>query len=295
MASKPYDNEAWHGIRPPRREIYVKGLKHSYTLFHLTDLHMGELSRQETKGMTPKRHSYALQRQEFFAKEGFHSAERLDSFMSMAEGLDADLVVMSGDMLDFPSDANVSLLKKAISQCAVPTLYVVGNHDWSFADDYHTRYACALHLPKFESISGQGVDIHWVEYEDLLVVAVNNSCDYVTEEVTQTFLQLCELGKPILLTLHVPLYEESIVTICKERWQGRVLLMGGGGISGDLPATKAFYEAVALNPHTPVVAVLTGHLHFQRYSTLPSGVPQYITDKAYTGGCLVLDLKKSYD
>ena len=291
MSSPKYDThpEAWHGIDPADFEVKIKGLTRDYTFFHLTDLHMGELTPDEATEMPDERRAYARRRFEDFSREGQGAAALWNDYMSRAKAEGADLLLLTGDIIDFPSDANVKILKDGIQSSGIPTLYVVGNHDWSFADDYHTPIAEALHRPKFAEICYGDPCISWVEYEDLIVCAVDDSRDRVVKDTVDKFFSLYEKGKPIILMMHVPLHVDSMEADTRACWQGRNLTMGGiAGFYGDDPHVKRFYEAVALDPDTPVKLVVTGHLHFHHEDILPNGIPQIVTDKGYTGGCRVI-------
>lgn len=294
MSFPKYDAhpEAWHGIDPADFEVKIQGLTRDYTFFHLTDLHMGELTPEEAAEMSQERRSYAEHRFEFFAREGQGAAALWKDYMNRAKAEGADLLLLTGDIIDFPSDANVKALKEGVKSSGIPTLFVVGNHDWSFADDYHTPHATELHHPKFTEICYGDPYIAWVEYEDLMVCAVDDSRDRVSETTVDKFLTLCEKGKPIILMMHVPLHVDSMEADTRACWQGRNLTMGGAGFYGDDPNVKRFYEAVALDPNTPVKLVVTGHLHFHHEDLLPNGVPQIVTDKGYTGGCRVIRVVK---
>ncbi len=293
MRSPQYDPhpEAWHGIEPAYFEVRIKGLKRDYTFFHLTDLHMGEMTPEEMTEMSDQRRDYARHRYEFFAREGQGAATRWDDYIALAKAENAELLLLTGDIIDFPTDANVKALKGGIQACGIPTLYVVGNHDWSFADDYHTVTATALHFPKFADLCNGDPHISWVEYEDLIVCAVDDTLDRVSKETVDAFMTLCGLDKPIILCMHVPLYVESMEEDCFASWHN-LLMMGGKAFNGDDPQVKRFYEAVALVPNTPVKLVVTGHLHFHHEDVLPNGVPQIVTDKGYTGGCRVIRVVK---
>ena len=288
MSAPKYANpEEWHGIEPADFEVRIKGLTRNYTFFHLTDLHMGEFTPDEALTMPEERRSYAQHRFEFFAREGQGAAALWNDYMARAKAEGTDLLLLTGDIIDFPSDANVKTLKEGIKNSGIPTLYVVDNHDWSFADDYHTQNAASLHLPKFNSLCNQSPHILWVEYEDLVVCAVDDSLDCVSKETVDTFMALCAMGKPVILIMHVPLYVESMEADCLASWRN-LLMVGGKAYNGDDPQVKRFYEFVALSPNTPVKAVITGHLHFHHEDILPNGVPQIVTDKGYTGGCRVI-------
>lgn len=292
MSFPVYDThpEAWHGIDPAHTELAVKGLKRPYTFFHITDLHMGCFTSEEAAEMPENRRTYAQHRLEFFSREGRGASELWEEYMACAAREGAELLLLTGDMIDFPSNANLARLMKGVYDSPIPSLYVVGNHDWSFADDYHTPHAEEAHLPKFAELSGGDPHLTWREYRDLIVCAVDDSMDRVSRETVDGFLSLCEKGKPVIVILHIPLYVESMVPDCRASWGGRVLMMGGEGLYGDDPHVKRFYEAVALDPHTPVVAVIAGHLHFHHEDVLPNGVPQIVTDKGYTGGCRTIHI-----
>ncbi len=294
MSAPKYDThpEAWHGIDPAHFEVKIKGLKRNYTFFHLTDLHMGEFTPDEAAGMPEERRTYAQHRYEFFGREGQGAAALWKDYMTRAKAERADLLLLTGDIIDFPSEANVNALKDGIRNSDIPTLYVVGNHDWSFADDYHTPNATALHYPKFADLCGGDPYISWVEYEDLIICAVDDSRDRVSKETVDKFMALCALGKPVILIMHVPLHVDSMEADCRACWHGRNLMVGGTGWHGNDPEVKRFYEAVALDPNTPVKVVITGHLHFHHEDILPNGVPQVVTDKGYTGGCRVIRVVK---
>ena len=293
MSFPKYDThpEAWHGIDPACFEVKIKGLKRDYTFFHLTDLHMGEFTPAEAAEMPEERRAYAQRRFEDFAREGQGSAALWKDFVARAKAEDADLLLLTGDIIDFPSDANVKALKDGIRAGGIPTLFVVGNHDWSFADDYHTPHATGLHHPKFADLCDGDPYTSWVEYEDLIVCAVDDSLDRVSKETVDKFMTLCDRGKPVILAMHVPLYVESMEEDCFASWHN-LLMMGGKAFHGDDPNVKRFYEAVAIDPNTPVKAVITGHLHFHHEDPLPNCVPQIVTDKGYTGGCRVIRVVK---
>lgn len=289
MSFPVYDThpEAWHGIDPADFEVRIKGLTRSYTFFHLTDLHMGEFTPEEAAEMPEGRRTYAQHRYEFFAREGQGAAALWDDYMNRAKAEGAELLLLTGDIIDFPSEANVQALKDGVTSSGLPTLFVVGNHDWSFADDYHTPNATATHHPKFADICDGDPYISWVEYGDLIVCAVDDSLDRVSKETVDKFLALCEKGKPLILMMHVPLYVASMEEDCLASWRN-LLMVGGKAFHGDDPHVRRFYEAVAIDPDTPVKLVVTGHLHFHHEDLLPNGVPQLVTDKGYTGGCRVI-------
>jgi hypothetical protein len=67
--------------------------------------------------------------------------------------------------------------------------------------------------------------------------------------------------------------------------------MGGEGMHSDKEAVVRLYNAVCVDENTPVVAVLSGHLHYDFEDVFENGVPQYVTWQGYVGGCRTVTIK----
>ena len=277
-------------IKPQETEIKVEGLTREYKFIHLTDLHMCAISNEDKAIMKPDRLSYAEERRNTFYNNEVYSEDKIFAYYQLAEKKNADLVVMTGDILDFPSKANVSVLYKAASEANVNTLYCLGNHDWSFKDDYHTLNAKKTNIPLFKDFCGGDPYFSYVEYDDLILAAIDNSTDKVTKSTVDKFLALYDKGKPIVLALHVPLYSEKLAEKSIEHSKQN-LTMGGEGMHADDENVKRLYEAVCIDEDTPVVAVLSGHLHYYFEESFPNGVPQYVTGTGYAGNCRLISIK----
>ena len=59
-------------------------------------------------------------------------ADALPKALKRAKDAKADLVVLVGDNISFPTQANIDHLKQALSESGVDWMYVAGNHDWHF-------------------------------------------------------------------------------------------------------------------------------------------------------------------
>lgn len=296
-ASKPEVLELMGGnlYAPVNTTLTIPGLTKEYTFLQVTDLHSSAFSTQEAKAMDANRRNYITARRGAFTDGFMLAEERMPYMFGYADQIGADMLLLTGDIIDFPSELNMSMMYETISALKTPTLFTLGNHDWCFADDYLTPNAAATYIPAFNKMSvGQPADdpyVRYVEYDEFMIVAVDNSADYVTASTVDKFLALCEKGKPIILMLHVPLHVDSLVEDCTKVW-GKDLGMGGDtGLCAWNPDVQRFYAAVAEDENSPVVAVLAGHVHFTHEDTLPNGVVQYITSTAYTGDCRVITVK----
>lgn len=274
--------------------VFVKGLKKQFKILHVTDLHACAIGEEEAAGMDPSRRDYLIQRQEL-SRGGrpYFAEDVLPVLLGYGEEISADLILMTGDIIDFPSEANLALLKNCVDACKTPVLYITGNHDWSFADDYHTEYAKKMHLSRVDAISNC-VD-HATIYEDdgLIVCAVDSGLDKIRPETLEVYLHTARRarasGKVLILALHVPLHAESLVEDAVRVWR-QELTIGEGAFGADDKSTMDFYHAVAIESTLAPDVVIAGHLHFDHQDVFPNGVTQYITSIACDSHCRVLTL-----
>lgn len=285
-------------VNPMETTITIPGLKNNYTFLQVTDLHSSAFSAEDTKSMDANRINLITGRRNAFKGGSFYAEERMEFLFGYADKIEANLLMLSGDILDFPSATNVKLFKDTVAGLETPVLYALGNHDWCYGDsDYFSQNAIQNQIPLLKDISAGepkgDTSFNYIEYEDLIVVAIDNSQDMVVKSTVDKFLSLYEKNKPIILMLHVPMHVDTLVADSTKVW-GKDLGMGGTGVSAWHPENdvERFYNAVCLDQNTPVVAVIAGHVHFNHEDVFPNGVTQYITTESYSDGdCRVLYVK----
>ena len=280
--------------KPIFTTVPVKGLKRDFRILHFTDLHACALDEAEKAAMEPVRRDYIPPRQGLFGGgRPYPSEAALPALMGYGEEVSADLVLMTGDIIDFPSEANLTLLKTCVDACKVPVLYITGNHDWSYADDYHTENAAATYLTRVDAISGAADHAAVYEDDNVLVCAVDSSPDRIRKETLEAYLTAARrakaYGKALILALHVPVHAETLVEDTVRVWR-QELTIGEGAFGANDPATMTFYNAVAVESDLAPDVVIAGHVHFDHEDLFPNGTPQYITDIACDGHCRVLTL-----
>ncbi len=282
--------------RPTPKPIFttvpVKGLRREYKVLHVTDLHACAVDDAEAAAMPKARLDYIRQRQGLFGGgRPYPSEAALPALFAYADEIKADLILMTGDILDFPSDTNLRLLGDCIRKSAVPVLYITGNHDWSFADDYHTGNAEARHLPRVGALSGGDPHFAVWETDDVIFCAVDSGLDRIRESTADAYTAAAasagEAGKPLILALHVPIHADTLVEDSTRVW-GKELAIGEGALGAWDAHTVRFCRAVAAEDSFSPAAVIAGHVHFDHEDVFPNGVPQYITDVACDGHCRVL-------
>lgn len=268
--------------------LKIPGLTNSYKFLHVTDTHVCAVSAEEGASMNQTRYQYLLARRNAFVSDGIYAEDRLPLLFDYADKIDADLLLLTGDLIDFPSEKNLSVLFGNVSRVKTRSLFCLGNHDWTFADDYMSANAVATYIPRFNELTNGDPYFSYVEYEDLLVVAIDNSTDVVTQATVDKFFALYEKNKPIILMLHVPFHVDTLEADVRAVWGGRNITMGIGAMGSDWQSVIDLYTSVCLDENTPVVAVFAGHVHFNHEDVFSNGVPQYITSNGFTGDCRVI-------
>ena len=278
-------------LNPSTATVVIPGLTGEYKFLHVTDSHVSAFSDADQKKWTATRIQYNTARRNSFMADGLYAEERFPLLFDYANEIKADGMFLTGDLIDFPSEKNIALLYENVGRFTGKSIFCLGNHDWNYSDDYMTGNSVTVNRPLFNDLTGGDPYLSYVEYDEFMVVAVDNSSDVVTDDTVNKFMALCERGKPIILLLHVPLHADTLAPDVKKAWGGRNITMGPGAMGSDWGSVQRFYNAVAVDENSPVVAVFAGHVHFNHEDTLPNGITQYVTSTGYTGDCRVVTVK----
>ena len=278
-------------LNPSSATVVIPGLTKEYKFLHISDSHVSAFSDADQKKWTATRIQYNTARRNSFMADGLFAEERFPLLFDYANEIGADGMFLTGDLIDFPSEKNIALLYENVAKLNGKAVYCLGNHDWNYADDYMTGNAVTTNRPLFNDLTNGDPYFSYVEYDEFIVAAIDNSSDVVTDETVNKFLSLYEKNKPIILLLHVPFHVDTLEPDVRKAWGNRNITMGPGAMGGDWSSVIRLYNAVCLAEDTPVVAVFTGHVHFNHEDTFPNGVPQYVTSTGYTGDCRVVTVK----
>lgn len=97
-------------------EIEVEGIDRDYTFFFLTDMHV--VVKDEKDSEQEKEYENSLTA--FANSNGIASVDAFPFFIEYANDLDCDAMLMGGDMISYPTEAEVSYFEKQMSKLKSP-------------------------------------------------------------------------------------------------------------------------------------------------------------------------------
>ncbi len=272
----------------------LAGLARPVTILHITDLHACGLTEEESATMPALRRRYALERRAAFSEGRTYPPEAvLPALMDYAVEAGADLILMTGDMFDFPSEFNLALLRDCMDKSPIPCYFTPGNHDWSYADEYRTRTSADAYLPRMDALCGGNYRYRLQETEDLVLFLADNDPELVAEDVADAYMAAVHharaVVKPLILAMHIPVRVDTLAADCKRLW-GRDICLGRDAVGAWDAHTMRFAREVSESRDFAPAAVIAGHLHIDHEDVFPNGVPQIVTDIASGGHCRLIHL-----
>lgn len=270
----------------------IEGIEGEYHFLYLTDNHMIVTDETDTQQMID---NYIPRLAEFKNAEGISSADQFPYWMNYANKENMDAVLFGGDIIDFPSIPNITYFKNQLSTLNVPYLYTLGNHDWTYPWDYMTESGRATYIPMLEEFTTDNSSVHSMEFEEFIIVALDNSTTQFDPNCLETFKALIYGEKPVIVMFHVPVLTQSVLSRGKEiRGENKRIVLGGGNWGGIYP-NEVSQEIMNLlvDESSSVALVLAGHVHFydKDYVDGPKAVFQVVGDAGYKGSAIHLTIK----
>lgn len=276
-------------LRPAEETIVLPGIKGEYRFLFVTDSHVVVMDGSEN----PKESSYGAERLNLFRTDGKSAAGQFTGWMDYAARQELDGVLLGGDIVDFPSQANLGFLKGQLEGLKCPYLYTPGNHDWTYPWEYLTEKGKQEYLPLLAPYTRGNTDLNVLDYGEFLIAAADNSSGQFTEAAARGLADVCGRGKPVILLIHVPVLSQSVLIKAREVWKGGVVL-GGGNYGGIYPddASRKVLDLISAKD-SPVRAVLAGHVHFADRDMVEGadGVVQLVGDAGFKGAATVIRIK----
>ena len=259
------------------------GLEKPVRLLHVTDSHIARADGRDNERKHALAKRFGNTNREACLREQIAYAEE-----------HCDLLVHTGDLIDFTSQANFDFAREILAKEKV--FFTAGNHEFSqYVGEAYEDLAYKMNSFR-EMAPGLGAPLFFNARTvgGVNFVAVDDSYhQFEPWQMTRLKKEL-DKGLPVVLCLHAPLFEPSLYAYHIERsGQGTSSYLVGCD-EDHLPDDEwraieirprgVTMEMVAFIKSQPrIKAVLAGHVHFGFVSELAPGMPQFVTGGGYDG------------
>ena len=256
------------------KEIRIHGLENTYRIMHITDSHVVKMDERDEdvvivdggahhgKLVT----AFGSTRFPVFTIDGITSAERFATLCDhiRSEPDCADLIVFTGDILDFFTESGIEFLTEQLNSLPIPYLFVMGNHDSIFAPtgEEKTRQ-------RFAHLCNGNTEVQKYKLGELAIIGIDNARDRYTEFGLLQLKEALEGEKFAILCQHIPLSTPEYHVDAMEK-ANRDLGLGGQGLCVDDSWKTVF--AIIEAEDSPVKALLCGDCHREHESRLGQAV-----------------------
>lgn len=291
------------------KTIVCDGLEEPVRLAFVSDLHL--IAREDVSegdasegpfAIDPASRETIARRDQFFARGGMTAEEYWAQLAPQLDTLDADAVLLGADMLDFITPAAAASLQEGLEKIRTPMLYVRADHDtglWYCGGAASEEDAAAL-----QDTLADNRDIMVLELSGLKVIGINNSTSQISADALYWLgyeLSVCrDEGTPAVILTHVPFAPQKDTGLAKaseEAWDGRRLYWGQDAWHVPDSNTAEILELLYAED-SPVIAVLSGHLHFGYEGELADNAVhtvQYVCEPAFEHRITVFTIQGKAD
>lgn len=287
--------------------ITIKELPETVRIMHITDSHVSVLSEIEEKyHLFSSRMDKAFQRVKHYKTKKKTTPDKMFlSLLDIAVKEDVDLIVLTGDIVNNPSQSSITFIYESLKSLGIPYIYISGNHDWHYEGMEGSEES--LRQTWIENSLLPLYDGRTPFYSSTLIgginfVAIDNSTYQINGDQLRFYTAQVERDYPIVLLLHIPLYlgqksNQKEFTVCgapqwgwdidrnykvekRERWSK----------SGNLATTSEFLKTVKKSSN--LSAVLAGHTHKDHLSPISDNSIQFVTGCSAYGHYRILKFEQ---
>ena len=255
------------------------GIEKAFTFLHMTDTHLTATNGDDS----PERRAFAKGRREAYFKA---SEEDLEFAQKYCEKTGYTLV-HTGDLVDFITPANLNKAKTFAENTGM--LFIAGNHEIhtcpnnvfceeDFTIDLQNKQK---NLASTNEFFQNDIDFFCKEINGVFLVGINNYDYQISCENFAKLKETASRGKPIIVFMHIPLYEEALYAkMCGALLSIPDNLMDSQRefIKFEQQADEITKEAAEFIRNCPEIkCTVCGHLHFDFESPDDSNIKQYVT------------------
>jgi predicted phosphodiesterase len=277
--------------------IRLPGLEKPFTIIHITDAHIScdnAADRAFLQYSERMKLAYAPGRvRHYLSGEPCAPLDCFREVLSAAREAKADLLVLTGDIINYPSAAAVTKIVEILEDTGIPWVYTAGNHDWHYEGmEGSEERLRGIWIEKRLKPFYKNTDplCSALTINGVSILLIDSSSYQINREQLDFYRETAALQQPLFIFTHIPLYMPSMPPgeLCcghpewgaatdknwqierRERWSE----------TGNRPETT---ELIKLLPETEnLCAVFAGHLHKNQIIHY-AGKTQYISATAANG------------
>ena len=270
------------------------GLEKPVKLLHVTDTHITEIDERdndERKRALCVRNPIAQITQNF--------RDTIDYCNK-----NCDMMAHTGDLINVVTHRSLEVVRECLDACDNYSL-VTGNHEYSqYCGEAWEDIAYKMtYYPMVRHYLKEDLLFSAKEVGGVNVVGIDDSYYQVEPWQVWRLKQEVKKGLPIVLMMHVPLFEESLFEVSMSRHTSDGIAYLTGCDEEHLMRFHNEFREVQQRPtddtlrfidyvySEPLIkCVLAGHIHFNYESILPCGIPQFVTSLNCEGDARELTL-----
>lgn len=188
---------------------YLRHVEKNFKVMFLADTHftVEDERGKDFYSFTQRMGGSAVEPENYGKSNGREQA--LLESLKEAKKAGCELVILGGDIINFPSLASVELLEQIMKESGLKWIYTAGNHDWHYEGE---QGDAAVLRDKWEQSNlkklyqGQHPLYSSTVLHGINFVLIDNSTNEVTKEQLDFMQEQIEKGLPIILSMHIPLY-----------------------------------------------------------------------------------------
>lgn len=249
-------------------------LKRKYKLIHFSDVHVITHTNTDTKEDITKainnENAWIRVRQDFASyfsevcnsEHLIASTKCLDNLIDYTNLNNPDLLILTGDIIDYYSVSNYNYLKNSLNKVKCPYLFSCGNHETPSS--------------LYKEITNNNNEINYIEFDEFIVVSIDDSKKVVNQYQFETLKKICLLNKPVIITCHIPMMSKHN-ELDMQKYDKYYIM----GYDSNDQTTVSFIDFVVNNEN--IKAVFCGHTHGASISYLNKNKPQYCASSGLIG------------
>jgi DNA repair exonuclease SbcCD nuclease subunit len=254
--------------------MLISGIRTNLKFMHITDAHISVSVDRETNMMkyAERMHqAYSGARRHFSQDISKTTFEYLDDVLQKAKKEQVELLLLTGDIVNFPSAASVEYVCDRLKKTGIPWLYIAGNHDWHYEglegslDSLRKTWIERSLLPFYR---GRNPLCYSEVVRGINFVGIDNSTGKVSDDQIEFFKAQLRRDEPIILFSHIP-YRLSD--------------------EGSQHELAAFVHTLLSN-RNKIVGIFTGHNHHSVFS-FTGNMCEYVSLPCFQGACFVVETK----